>query len=221
MSRTDRLWLWYGVYLFILGFLAFGQHDEATERALWSVGLRSGRFVWTFGDSQGTTVPAFRGVGFWQANAYLPNYGGFVAYAVAGAAVAYALRNISARSVVPEQRVQTASTPASGAESRPTAPPQQEAAKPLPSERGFERWWFSKPAWARLVLLAAVPGLALAVAAQSSVLAILSIIALMVALVVEGPHAQPAGTKPPAPGGPSESSQHLTARAPEGDAPQT
>lgn len=82
-----RAWLWYGAYLLVLGWLAFGSHTPAVEQDLTALGLRQlredryvVRSVW-FGHDFGDSLRVEK--------SYVPNYGGVLLYALGGGLIAY------------------------------------------------------------------------------------------------------------------------------------
>lgn len=84
---VSAVWFFYGVYLLVLGWLAFGSHTPDVERELAAFGLRQlreDRYVvkstW-FGQDFGESLRVER--------SYVPNYGGVLAYALGGGLIAY------------------------------------------------------------------------------------------------------------------------------------
>ncbi|EKP94483.1 hypothetical protein [Thermaerobacter subterraneus] len=87
---ASPVWLLYGVYLVLLGWLAFGSHAPDTEKMLISFGVRR---LW---ERPFVVQESLFGQNFESLKVlsrYGPNYGGVLLYAVGGGLVAYYLND--------------------------------------------------------------------------------------------------------------------------------
>ena len=89
---VSGVWLLYGVYLILLGWLAFGSHAPDVEDLLTSFGVRQVYEERTYGGESHVVAGRARMPGSRLARPivwYAPNYGGVLLYAVGGGLVAY------------------------------------------------------------------------------------------------------------------------------------
>ncbi|RKL62314.1 hypothetical protein DXT63_11835 [Thermoanaerobacteraceae bacterium SP2] len=98
MSTRKRIvWLIFAIYIMVLGYLAFGSFNGFTTIDLVAVGLKAPHYGYGtyYGPGMSGGIPDFRKREKMYGThliGYGPNYGGFLAYSVGGAVIAYLLQ---------------------------------------------------------------------------------------------------------------------------------